>query len=195
MSVGKGIETPVLLAAMPQVHDPFFHQSVVLLIHHDNDEGSFGLIVNRPTELLVADILEGMEIEWSGPPDSPAFFGGPVRPQLGTLLYRPGASEPQGLSAISHVGPGIATTQHITDLSLLASQPPAPLRLVLGYAGWAKEQLLQEILRNDWLTAPAHTDLVFTADPETAWQETLNSVGVDPTTLPSWTPDGDENAN
>lgn len=194
MGAANGIETPVLLAAMPQVHDPFFQQSVVLLIHHDDDEGSFGVIVNRPTELRVVDILEGMEISWGGSPDACAFFGGPVRPQLGTVLYAHDRPR-EGLTASSEVFPGVSTTQHFGDLSLLAEQPPYHLRLVLGYAGWGKEQLLREILRNDWLTAPVSVELVFPEDPGQAWERTLRSVGVDPASLPSWTPDGDSGAN
>ena len=58
----------------------------MLLVHHD-DEGSFGLILNRPTELKIADVLKGMKIDWGGNPEALAFFGGPVRPQLGTVIY------------------------------------------------------------------------------------------------------------
>jgi putative AlgH/UPF0301 family transcriptional regulator len=76
-----GLATPVLLVAMPQVLDPFFHRSVVLLLHHD-DEGSFGLIVNRTTGITLAEILDGMDIEWQGPRDALAYFGGPVQPPM-----------------------------------------------------------------------------------------------------------------
>ena len=61
------LQAPLLLIAMPQVLDPFFHRSVVLLVHHDA-EGSFGFIVNRPTAISVAEILSGMEIEWTAEP-------------------------------------------------------------------------------------------------------------------------------
>lgn len=192
VSDGSGIETPVLLAAMPQVHDPFFHQSVVLLVHHD-EEGSFGLIVNRPTELKIADILEGMEISWGGPPEALAYFGGPVRPQLGTVIYAD--DDRDELTATSEVAPGIHTTQHFGDLEALAEKPPEDLRLVLGYAGWGQRQLIDEILRNDWLTAPVRTDLIFARAPEEAWETTLRSVGVDPASLPNWTAGADPSAN
>jgi putative transcriptional regulator len=194
MSDGSGIETPVLLAAMPQVRDPFFHQSVVLLIHHDR-EGSFGLIVNRPTELLIADILRGMKIDWGGSPRALAYFGGPVRPQLGTVLYSCSAPEVEGVTAAAEIYPGVHTTQHFGDLAALARRPPEHMRLVLGYAGWGEEQLIQEILRNDWITAPVQEDLLFTLEPEGTWERTLRSVGVDPASLPSWTAMSGETAN
>jgi len=138
------LQTPILLVAMPQVQDPFFHESVVLLIHHD-EEGSVGLIVNRPTELKIADILHGLELEWGGRPGSLAYFGGPVQPQQGKVLYRGevGAAE---TGEIPEIFPGIRTTQNLSDLAALATRPPAGLRLVLGYAGWGESQLLDEIL-------------------------------------------------
>ena len=83
----RDLEPPVLLIAMPQVLDPFFHRSVVLLIHND-DEGSFGLITNRATGIKVSEILSGMEISWAGR-DEVAFFGGPVQPQSGWILFGP----------------------------------------------------------------------------------------------------------
>ena len=86
MTVGSGgIETPILLLAIPQVIDPFFHKAVVLLVHHD-EEGSFGFNVNRPTELAIEDVLDSLEIPWNGLKDATAYFGGPVQSQLGTVL-------------------------------------------------------------------------------------------------------------
>ena len=69
------------------------------------------------------------------------------------------------------------------------------MRLVLGYAGWGEEQLIQEILRNDWITAPVQEDLIFTREPEGTWERTLRSVGVDPASLPSWTAMSGDTAN
>ena len=89
MSVSDSdLTTPVLLMAMPQVLDPFFHRSVVLLLHHE-DEGSFGFIVNRPTGIKVGEILKGMDVGWRGREEAVAYFGGPVQPQLGTVLFAP----------------------------------------------------------------------------------------------------------
>lgn len=193
-----GLETPLLLVALPQVVDPFFYKSVVLLVHH-GEEGSVGLIVNRPTELTVAEILSDMEIRWGGPDPVPSWFGGPVQPQIGTVLYSPSQEDGGGpvLEGATPVAAGVVLTQHVGDLGRLAPGPPTRFRLLLGYAGWGEGQLLEEILRNDWLTAPVDPDLVFAEAPEDAWTGALRSVGVDPATLPSWTsPGGDgEDAN
>ena len=199
MSVsGSDLVTPVLLMAMPQVLDPFFHRSVVLLLHHE-DEGSFGFIVNRPTGIKVSEILKGMDVGWEGGEEAVAYFGGPVQPQLGTVLFTPILEEAGPEDTATEIIPGIALTQHVGDLSRLAEAPPDQFRLILGYAGWGEGQLMEEILRNDWLTAPVSSDLIFAPDPEGVWDAALRSVGIDPAALPSWVPgasgDGEESAN
>jgi putative transcriptional regulator len=186
---------PLLLIAMPQILDPFFHRSVVLLVHHDA-EGSLGFIINRPTAISVAEILQGMEIDWGGEGDVVAHFGGPVQPQLGTVLFSPVGGNGEDPAGAAEVFPGVSLSQHVGTLSHLASAPPERFRLLLGYAGWGAGQLVEEILRNDWLTAPAQEGLVFADDTEQVWRQALESVGVDPGALPSWSPDaGEEGAN
>jgi putative transcriptional regulator len=177
---------PVLLLAMPQVVDPFFKKSVVLLLAHE-EEGSFGFIVNRATELKVTEILRDLEIEWGGDPEALASFGGPVQPQVGTLLFAEGAEELPELPNASQVLPGIRVSQNLSELALLAVRPPERFRLLLGYAGWGSGQLVSEIVRNDWLTAPVDDALIFGGDPAETWERGLRSVGVDPATLPAWT--------
>lgn len=186
------LQTPVLLVAMPQVLDPFFHKSVVLLVHHQ-DEGSLGFIVNRPTGIRVAEILAGIEIGWQGDSSVLAYFGGPVQPQLGTVLFHregdrangdPANGDPE---AYPEVFPGTRLTQQIGDLQELAAEPPGRFRFYLGYAGWDGGQLEREILRNDWLLVPVKETLLFGERPEEVWQAALESVGIDPAQLPTWT--------
>ncbi len=193
------LAAPVLLLAMPQVLDPFFRRSVVLLVRHE-EEGSLGFIVNRPTGIKVNEILKGMEVGWHGRDETVAFFGGPVEPHLGTVLFGPPPAREEGgiaVEAASELLTGVSLTQHIGDLSRLAEAPPDRFRLILGYAGWGAGQLIEEILRNDWLTAPASGDLIFATDPDLVWAAALESVGVDPAALPAWTPsaNGEETAN
>lgn len=197
-STASTLEPPLLLLAMPQVMDPFFHKSVVLLVHHQAD-GSVGFIVNRPTGVSVAEVLQGLDMDWSGEDGLLAYFGGPVEPQLGTVFFRAvdGSLSEQD-SAASEVLPGVALTQHIGDLSNLASAPPQDLRLVLGYAGWGDGQLEQELLRNDWMVAPATDEILFGDDPDSLWSRAFASIGVDTASLPAWTPrdtGGEDGAN
>ncbi len=187
------LRAPILLLAMPQVQDPYFHRGVVLLLAHE-DEGSFGFVLNRPTAVRVHDVLAGLEMTWRGDAGALAFFGGPVQPELGSVLY--GTTEDEAsFGSATQALPGIAITQQLGDLAALAADPPPRFRLFLGYAGWGGGQLMEEIGRNDWLTAPVRDDLVFSPAADNLWDAALRSVGVDPATLPSWTPAGEEQAN
>lgn len=192
--IDSGLTAPTLLIAMPQVLDPFFHKSVVLVIHHDDEEGSFGLIVNRRTDARLSEILDGLEITWRGDEDERAFFGGPVQPQLGTVLFPTASAGDTALEldGVSQCAPGVGMTHHVGDLSKLAEEQRSSLRLFLGYAGWGSGQLVQEILRDDWLVAPVRLDLVFSEVPDRVWEEALLSVGVDPASLPSWSTRGED---
>lgn len=195
MSDTLELEAPVFLLAMPQVLDPFFHKSVVLLVHHEPD-GSLGFIVNRPTSMKISEVLEGLEIPWQGDQVAPAHLGGPVQQQLGTVIYHTESQPPLGERGPREICPGVGFTQHVGDLELLAKQPPPSFKLLLGFAQWGEGQLQDELMRNDWLTAPYDADLVFDRDHESVWASALASVGVDPAQLPSWTPSlGDVSAN
>ncbi|MEM1202354.1 MAG: YqgE/AlgH family protein [Acidobacteriota bacterium] len=177
------LRTPIFLLAMPQVMDPFFHKSVILLVAHES-EGSLGFIVNRPMELKISSIMEDLEIPWLGDPENCAFFGGPVSPELGTLVYREAHEDEH------QVCPGVAVSQSVEHLTEVAAEPPESFRLLLGYAGWGDGQLEREILRNDWLIAPVQTDLIFADDPDAVWRSAVESVGIDPDQLPLWTQGG-----
>lgn len=177
---------PVLLLAMPQVSDPFFRKSVVLLLAHE-EEGSFGFIVNRATELKLADVLRDLELDWNGEPGELARFGGPVQPQVGTLLFAGGDEDAERLPHSTEVLSGVRVSQNVTELAQLASRPPDRFRLLLGYAGWGAGQLWSEILRNDWLTAPVDLDLVFAPAGEETWERGVRAAGADPERLPAWT--------
>lgn len=218
VSAPSELKTPLFLLAMPQVLDPFFRHTVILLVHHDAVEGSLGFIVNRPTELKLKDILHELEIPWSAEDSPNAFFGGPVRPEVGTLLFLDRDQVDQDPPALGHPGerrngspagdladgladgeglserqicPGVSASQNVSDLETLEERPDDSFRLYLGYAGWAEGQLEVEILRNDWLIAPVLTDLIFSGTPEETWRSALVSVGVNPDQLPMWTQQSD----
>lgn len=195
MTEQADLHAPVLLIAMPQVGDPFFQKSVVLLLQHD-DESSFGFILNRPTGVEVQEILEGMDLPGEGLGDAEAFIGGPVQPQLGSVLFGhpPQPGEPLGVACVE-VLPGVWLTQHVGDLQRLVDEPPERLRLYLGYAAWGEGQLVEEILRNDWILAPVDPELVFNEDADAVWEQAVRSVGIDPAALPSWTGSGDGSTN
>lgn len=187
----QDLRAPSLLLAMPQVQDPFFCRSIVLLAAHE-DDGSFGFVINRPTDLKIEEVLEDLDITWKGEPEQPAFMGGPVRPHIGTVLF-PSPKQP-AKDGCPELAPGISMTQNRDSLSSLAENPPNGLRLLLGYAGWSRGQLVDEVSRHDWLLAPAEADLVFSSRPEDAWERALAWVGIESSALVNWLAD-DQQAN
>jgi len=192
MSGLEDFGTPTLLVAMPQVVDPFFFRAVVLLVSHEEDgeEGSLGFVVNRPSQLKVADVLRELDVEWLGSSDTPAFVGGPVQPEVGTVLLSLEGLADLDRNGIAEIAPGVGATQNILALRTLARAAPDRIRLLLGHAGWAPGQLMQEVSRSDWLTAPVSHAAVFSSDPIQAWSGALASLGIDPGSLSSWTAGG-----
>lgn len=196
MSGLDDLETPSLLIAMPQVLDPFFFRAVVLLATHEEggEGGSLGFVVNRPSQLKVKEVLQELDIEWLGGAGATAFVGGPVQPEVGTVLLSLDGLTGLEADGITRIAPGVGATQNILALRTLARSAPDRMRLLLGHAGWAPGQLMQEVGRSDWLTAPVTESIVFSPDPGDAWSTALASLGIDPGTLPSWTSgDGDSN--
>lgn len=175
---------PGLLLSMPHLLDPNFTRAVVLMVEH-SDEGSFGLIVNQPSDLAVTELLEQLEIDWHGSPNDVVWSGGPVTPSTGWVLHEPldGLPEPGGGGSTLSVAPGIVLSTSPDVLRGIAGAPPGRVRFLLGYAGWGPGQLASEMVRGSWLHADASPEIVFDTPPEQMWSVALHSLGVDPETL------------
>lgn len=158
-----------LLVATPELRDPRFGRSVVLMIEHSAG-GAFGLVVNRPLgEMPFADLLKRMEMEAEGVEGAIiVHYGGPVEPGRGFLLH----SDDVTLETSRAVAEGIAFTRHRRLLrDLAAGKGPAESLFVMGYAGWSPGQLENEMRRGDWFTIPADPALVFAEEPSETWAE------------------------
>lgn len=174
---------PGLLLAMPHLIDPNFSRAVVLMIEH-NDEGSFGLVVNQPSDMEAAELLEAMEMEWNGDDEAMVWSGGPVMPSSGWVLHGPA-----GLAEVSlgdDVGstvqllPGVALSTSPEKLRAIAADPPVRIRLLLGYSGWGPGQLAEEMARGSWLHVDATPEIIFDTPAEAMWEVALQTLGIDP---------------
>jgi putative transcriptional regulator len=160
------LKSGALLVATPLLDDPNFRRAVVLLCTHDA-QGSFGLVLNRPLEAAVVDLLP----EWREVVSAPyvLFAGGPVdRARAYALgLSHAGAAEPWWTAVTAEVG--------LLDLDA----DPASLglvedvRLFSGYAGWSAEQLEAELAEEAWFVVDALPRDVFTMRPERLWHDVL----------------------
>lgn len=156
-----------LLVASPEMLDPNFNNTVVFVIE-TNDEGALGVVINRPSAVLVAD-LTGQWVDLCAEPEV-AFHGGPVGTDGVIALARlRGNADAPGVRRL--VGP-VCTV----DLDSPAQENAAAIdgmRLYAGYAGWGAGQLEGEIERGDWYVVPGRPDDLFLADVSTLRRDVL----------------------
>jgi putative transcriptional regulator len=180
------VEVPSLagkfLIAMPNLVDPNFWQSVVLLGVHSDSEGAFGLIVNRPLDIDLRDILSELGQQAADHALPEVLAGGPVQPSQGFVVFQRGNHEP-GANDIT-VSESIAVSGNTETLANLAlDATPNRYRLMLGYSGWYPGQLEQEIEQNSWLIAPLDSDILFDVPAPDRWAAALRSIGIEPGNL------------
>jgi putative transcriptional regulator len=169
-----------LLVAMPQLGDPNFRRGVIQIVHHD-DEGTFGLVVNRGAGISAGDLCDHLEIGWAGDRELEVGTGGPVQPETGWVLF--GQGGPEGLSGAHQVAEGIHFAGSIDALRRIGERPPGRVRLFLGYAGWGPGQLEMELAQGAWLVVPTDAEIVFDGRGEAVWHRVLHELGIDPATL------------
>lgn len=159
-----------LLVATPSLEDPNFHRTVVLLLAH-TPAGALGIVLNRPSERDVGELVPGWD-DIAAPPGR-MFLGGPVSLDSVIGLGRPTRGVDGGGSrAFTEILPGVGTI----DLHLDASSVGVPLeavRLFAGSAGWDSAQLENEIAEGAWFVVDTEPDDVFTPDPADLWRRVL----------------------
>jgi putative transcriptional regulator len=164
-----------LLVASPQLADPNFLRTVVLLLQH-HDKGALGVVLNRPSEAPVADALP----PWGGYVGRPPvlFGGGPVGADGALCLARlEGMEEPPGWQGLSLPGlPGVGLIDLDREPAEVASRVER-LRIFAGYAGWGADQLEGEIKFGGWYVLPARPRDPFTSNPSSLWGEVLRRQG------------------
>jgi putative transcriptional regulator len=172
---------PGLLLAMPQLADPNFSRSVVLMIEH-GEHGSFGLVINHPSPIRATELLDSLEMSWQGEDSAVVWAGGPVSPSTGWVLHEPIDIAQPGTGTIA-ITSGISLSTSPERLRAIASQPPRNIRLLLGYSGWGPGQLANEMARGAWLHTAADTRLVFDTPPDEIWDTAMRSLGINPRDL------------
>ena len=155
----------LFLIAKPTLVDPNFARTVVLVTQTD-DASTVGVIINRPSELKLSQLLP-QEFATQNYRD-PIYTGGPVMRQAIIAVYR---SETAPAAAAFHVLKNVYLTMHPDNIKLLLAAPEAQYRLYAGFSGWAPHQLESEFMRDGWYLLPADGTLVFRKNPEGLWEE------------------------
>lgn len=160
------------LVATSSIPDPRFAHTVILIIE-DNDQGTVGLVINRPAgEIERADVFAQLGVEGDGQTGSITVFeGGPVFPDQLFAVHSSDVLLPES----DTVTEGIAVTEVTRLMAAVGTgRGPARLKLILGYAGWAKGQLDDELTTGSWMLVPARASQVFSEQPDTLWQSIMD---------------------
>ena len=163
----------VLLLAAASLPDPNFDHTVVLLCEHEDEIGSFGLVLNHLTKARMSDLFEGA-MQW----DAPIYRGGPV--QLDSIHFLHGGLEqdPDAVAVADGVywGRDFVAVVEALERGLVDSDS---LRFFVGYSGWGEFQLNAELSEESWYMAHATAELVFAGDLKNQWRDAFRTLGPD----------------
>ena len=175
-----------LLLAVPQMRDPNFMHTVVLICEH-SARGAVGLVVNRLAAVSVEELLPDHEL--LGEASFPVFSGGPVGLDSLQFVHR----VPDRISGSLELSDGIHLGGELDDMARHLTQEPtamASLRLFLGYSGWGAGQLDAELASGSWVPAPPDAGVVFHAEtPEAVWRRGMRALGAQGEQLSQLPPD------
>lgn len=168
--------TDQFLIAMPSLQDPNFARTVSYICQY-NEQGAMGIVINRPLDIQLSEVLTHMEIDAAGDAcdEIPVFLGGPVQPDRGFVLHHPVGQWESTLCVSQQIA--VTTSRDILQ-AIARREGPEDVLVALGYAGWSAGQLENEILDNAWLFGPSGIDVLFKTDAEQRWNAAAAKLGV-----------------
>lgn len=166
--------TNLFLIAMPALQGSFFEESVIYL-HEHSAEGATGIVINKPLQqVTLQNLLEHLDIvpEQENIANLPVLSGGPVGLEQGFIIHD------QTSPSIDEQKVTISSSKEIlADIS--QGKGPSQFIIALGYAGWEKSQLEDEVGHNDWLLAPFCKKILFNIPMGYRWRAAAKMIGVD----------------
>jgi putative transcriptional regulator len=169
--------TNQFLVAMPALEDPNFRECVTFICEH-NAEGALGIIINRPMNVVLDDVLKQLSLKAndSDTGASPVYLGGPVQTERGFVIHEPLGQWEATLKVSQSLG--VTTSRDVLE-AVAAGKGPERCFVALGYAGWTAGQLEEEMKSNAWLSTPADPHIIFDTPVELRWQAAARLIGVD----------------
>lgn len=160
-----------LLVSSPDIGDPRFDHTVVLLLRHDKN-GAMGIVINLPVEERpLASVMKAIGADASGVEGRVLLFsGGPVEPEIGFVLHSVDYHRAETLDIGGHVAM-TSTREILSDIG--HKKGPAKFLIAFGYCGWGPGQLESELAEHVWLIASADPKLIFDDDRGNLWQEAM----------------------
>ncbi len=175
-----------LLLAKPTVDDDCFKRAVILVIDHDA-EGSMGVIVNRPTDYTLADVITDPDGDPDTLADIPIYMGGPVGLNQMFFLHTLG---PTIIPGCLQVASGLyfgGNYEAVKRYVACGEQTEGKIKFIVGYSGWEKGQLADEIARHDWVIMKhPDQDMLMANHEEAMWKMAVNSFGDKYRTWNNW---------
>ncbi len=159
---------------MPRMEDPNFNGSITYLCQH-NEDGAMGIILNRPSDILLGEIFEQLNFEsTSKNSENDVYQGGPVQLERGFVLHNDAVEWESSFAITENMR--LTTSKDILN-ALANDQGPEQFFIALGYAGWGSGQLEQEIAENTWLTCQASPEILFSTPNEDKYTKALATLG------------------
>jgi putative transcriptional regulator len=175
MTIQLRCEQGTLLAATPQMLDPNFVHSVVLMCQHSG-EGAYGLVINRRSDYTTRTLLAQHPL--LGKYDHPIYIGGPVQLNAMQILHRVPERISGGVELVSGLWIGGELDQ-VARFIAEEERAEDRVRLLVGYSGWGAGQLDGELALGSWLPAPGAPEHVFHSEPQSLWKEVLKDIKSD----------------
>lgn len=171
-----------LLVAMPGMVGGSLADTVIYICEH-NDRGALGVVINRPTDLTLGDLLQRLDLKLSLEigvrQEAAVHYGGPVQTDRGFVLHTPVGDYSSSIA----LGEVALTTSRDVLQEVAAGSGPAQILVTLGYAGWGVGQLEEEMAQGAWLHVESNLDILFSTPAEGRYQAALGQLGIDPIML------------
>jgi putative transcriptional regulator len=177
----------VFLVASRNLGDPNFAETVVLVVHYDEDDGAMGLIINRPTDVPMSRVFRDLS-EAKGRTD-PVYSGGPVDPGTLLVLLKTSVRPKDGEKIFA--GVYLVSRRELITKALADKVEPSAFHAYLGYAGWAGGQLEHELALGGWQLLPGDAASVFHAAPDSVWPRLIKRTEMRVARLELFTKPGD----
>lgn len=169
----KRVLTPAagrILVSEPTLDDFYFKRSIVLLADH-NEEGSFGIILNKPMHINLSEVVDGYRNFNPG-----VFFGGPMEPDTIFFLHTIGRALPGAQKIANGLFLG-GDTDVLKEMVILNQVDPSEIRFFLGYSGWSPSQLEMELGKKSWVVAESSASEMIQSNPDNLWTNVMRSLG------------------
>ena len=166
------------LLAMPGLADPNFREALIYICEHSRDGGAMGFTINQPSDVPMCRIFEEFDLDYAEELGArPLLAGGPVQPDRGFVIHRPGECTWTTTMAVSDEICITASRDIIVDIA--RSRGPSASHISLGYAGWGPGQLEAEIANNSWLVMEADPAIIFETPFAMMARATAAKLGID----------------